>query len=168
MTYSATAGGQDYSIDIEGSGGVVVDDRAFAVDLRPIDGEHLYSLLMDNESYELFVERREGMYYVLVEGDRYVIDVEDARLRQLKAAGEQAHQVTGAATVAAPMPGLVVRLLVEPGQAVGVDQGLLILEAMKMENEIRSPQEGVVKSINVQAGQAVNPGDVLAVVESEE
>ena len=168
MTYSATVEGRDFTIDVDRAGEVVVDDQAFAVELRPIDGEYIYSLLMDNESFDLFIERREGVYYVYVEGDRYAVEVEDARLKALKATGLQVHDATGSATVTAPMPGLVVRVLVEPGQAVSVDDGLLILEAMKMENEIGSPRNGVVRSISVQAGQTVNPGDVLAVVGSEE
>jgi biotin carboxyl carrier protein len=164
MTYAATVDGKDFLLDIDGSGVVTVDGRGFAVDLRPIDDEHLYSLILDNESFELFVERREGVYYVLLEGDQYAVDVEDARLKQLRAMGDEGSEEDGAAVVVAPMPGLVVRVLVEPGQAVAEDQGLLILEAMKMENEIRTPRAGVVKVLNISDGQTVNPGETLAVV----
>lgn len=165
MTYAATVEGKDFLIDVDRSGRVVVDEKAHEVDLRPIDDEHLYSLLLDNESYELFVERRRGVYYVLVRGDRYAVEVEDARLKQLRAVGEDAREESGASSVTAPMPGLVVRVLVEPGAEVALGDGLLILEAMKMENEIRSPRGGVVKVLNVADGQTVNPGEVLAVIE---
>jgi biotin carboxyl carrier protein len=78
--------------------------------------------------------------------------------------GSQAHETHGTAVVLAPMPGLVMRVLVTPGEAVLEGQGVAILEAMKMENEIRAPRPGVVKAVHVMAGKAVNQGDALLVV----
>ncbi len=164
MTYAATVDGRDFVLEIDGSGSVTVDGESFDVDLRPIDDENLYSLILDNESFELFVERRQGVYYVLVQGDQYAVEVEDARLKKLRDMSSEAKEASGAAVVTAPMPGLVVRVLVEPGERVTQDTGLLILEAMKMENEIRAPREGVVNAINVTDGQTVNPGETLAVI----
>jgi len=166
MKYIASVNGRDFTIDVDRLGEVTVDERAHAVDLRDIGGTQLFSLILDNRSYEVFAERRAGVYDVMIKGDRYTIDVEEARLRQLKAMGGQAHVEQDAGMITAPMPGLVVRVLVEAGQEVEADQGLLILEAMKMENEIRCPRAGVVRSLGVAAGQAVNLGDLLAVVES--
>ena len=164
MKYIATVDGRDFAIDVEEPGAVEVDDEALAVDLRPIDGQQLYSLLLGPKSYELYVERREGVYYILLDGDRYAVEVEDARLKQVKTMSRQEHEVHGQATVAAPMPGLVVRVLVAPGDAVAEGQGLAILEAMKMENEIRAPRPGVITSVQVEPGRAVNLGDVLMTV----
>jgi biotin carboxyl carrier protein len=164
MKYIATVDGRDFQIDIDGADEVVVDEQARAVDLRPIYGTHLYSLIVDQRSYELFVERRPGSYAVMIEGDLYEVTVEDARLKRLKAMGGQQQPERGVDTVTAPMPGLVVRVLVEPGDRVAESQGLVILEAMKMENEIRSPRAGVVQSLGVAPGRTVNLGDVLAVV----
>jgi len=166
MKYVATVDGHDLTIDIDRAGEVVVDGAASTADLRVIAGTQLYSLILDNRSFEVFVERRGGVYHVMIGGDLFAVDVEDARLRQLKAMGGQAHAQDDTATVIAPMPGLVIKVLVEPGEAVSEDQGLLILEAMKMENEIRSPCAGVVRSLAARAGQTVNLGDVLAVVDA--
>jgi len=166
MEYIATVDGRDYTIAIDRAGEATVDDVVHAVDLRAIGGTQLYSLIVDHRSFEVFVERRAAVYDVMIRGDLFVIDVEEARLRQLKAMGGQAHPDHDASAIAAPMPGLVVKVLVEPGQAVDAGQGIVILEAMKMENEIRCPTRGVVRSLNVTAGQTVNLGDLLATIES--
>jgi biotin carboxyl carrier protein len=164
MKYIATVDGRDFTIDVDRAGEAVVDGAALSVDLQPIDGQQLYSVLVDRASFDLHVERRAGVYYILIEGDRYAVDVEDARLKQLKAMGRQEHAVHGSATVAAPMPGLVVRVMVAVGDTVAENQGVAILEAMKMENEIRSPRAGVVKTVQAVAGNTVNQGDALLVV----
>jgi biotin carboxyl carrier protein len=130
-----------------------------------VDGESLYSLILDNFSHEVIAERREGKTEVLIEGHLYEAEVEDARLAQLRAMGGQEHAEHGSATVNAPMPGLVVKVMVAPGEIVERDQGLLVLEAMKMENVIRSPRPGEVRSISVEPGQTVNLGDALVVVD---
>jgi len=168
MKYIATVDGRDFTIDVDRPGEVVLDDQAHAVDLRSIDGNQLYSLILGNQSIELFVERREGRTFVLIAGDRYAVDVEDAHLKQLKAMGSQLHEEHGTVSVVAPMPGLVVRVMVEAGQAVAANQGLVLLEAMKMENEIRSPRDGVVKSVRAQPGATVSLGDLLVVVGAPE
>jgi biotin carboxyl carrier protein len=168
MKYIATVDGHDLEIDVERHGEVVVDGVPRAVDLRLADGVSLFSLILDNESHELIVERREGTYYVLIEGDRYAVEVEDARLKQLKAKSGEKHEEHGLATVAAPMPGMVVKTLVTEGDEVAADGGLLILEAMKMENEIRAPRAGIVKALKVAAGATVNVGDVLAIIGDRE
>jgi biotin carboxyl carrier protein len=167
LKYIATVNGNDHAIELERPGEVEVDQVSHAVDLRLVDGESLYSLILDNESYEVFAERRDGQTFILLDGHRFVVDVEDARLKGLRAQGSAPHDEHGAAVVVAPMPGLVVKVMVEPGQEVARDQGLLILEAMKMENEIRCPRPGIVRTVGVSAGQAVNLGDTLVVVDAD-
>lgn len=164
MKYKATVDGRDFTLDVEGAGEIRVDGERFAVDLRTIDGVHLYSILIDQRSYELHVDRHEGLYTVIVDGNRYPVDVGDARLKELIAMSQRTSEVSGRATVEAPMPGLVVKVLVAEGDEVVEDQGLVILEAMKMENEIRSPVAGTVRRVGAAAGQAVNLGDLLAVI----
>lgn len=167
MKYKATVDGTDFTLDVEGAGEIVVDGERYEVDLRTIDGVHLYSLIIDRRSYELHVDRNEGLYTVIVDGNRYPVDVGDARLKELIAMSQRISEDSGSATVDAPMPGLVVKVLVAVGDTVEEDQGLVILEAMKMENEIRSPVAGVVRQVGATAGQAVNLGDLLAVVVAE-
>jgi pyruvate carboxylase subunit B len=166
MKYIATVDGRDLELDVDRRGEITVDGERLAVDLRAVGGSQTYSLLLDNRSYEFFVERRPGGYDLMIEGDRFSVDVEDARLKQLKAMGGAEHVEGGAATVYAPMPGLVVKLLVVPGDLVEANQGLLILEAMKMENEIRAPKAGLIRSIGAVAGQTVGQGDVLLTIEA--
>ncbi len=165
MKYVATVNGRNLEIDLDRPGEIEVDRTHHSVDLRLVDGESLYSLILDNESHEVFAERRDGQTIILLDGHRFVVDVEDARLKHIRAAGGQEHVEHGAVIVVAPMPGLVIKVLVEAGQQVARDEGLLILEAMKMENEIRSPRLGTVRTLAVTAGQTVNLGDTLIVVD---
>ena len=165
VRYVATVDGRDYEVALERAGEVTVDGTEHEVDLRLVDGVSLFSLIIDRGSHELFAERREGRYYVLIDGNRYGVEVEEARLKMLKAMGGTRHEEHGAASVSAPMPGLVVKVLVASGDEVEEGQGLVILEAMKMESEIRSPRSGVVKAVMAQAGQTVSQGDPLAIVD---
>jgi hypothetical protein len=95
MKYVATVDGRDFEIDVDRHGEVVVDGERFDVDLQLVDGVSLYSLIVDHASHELIVERRGAGYTVFMEGDRYVVDVDDARLKQLKAMGGQQHEEHG-------------------------------------------------------------------------
>lgn len=163
MKYSASVDGRDFVIDLDHPGEITVDGEREEVNLRPIDGG-LYSLLLGTGSFEVYVERREGTYYIIIEGDRYAVEVDDARIKQLRAMSRQEHEVHGTLSVLAPMPGLVVRVLVAAGEEVLEGQGVAILEAMKMENEIRSPRTGIVQTVLVHPGKTVNQGDALLVV----
>lgn len=161
MKYVATVEGQEYIVEIEHSHEVIVNGTHYDVDLESIDGTSFFSLLIGPRSYEVFVDRQRDVYYVLIEGDRYEVRVEDERLRQLRSMGSAKREEVGEATVTAPMPGLVVAVLVEEGQPVKTGDGVVILEAMKMENEIRAPRDGVVRSVRVSPGQTVNQDDVM-------
>ena len=128
MNYFATVDGQEYQVSLEESGRVTVDGSARTVDLQSIDGGFHYSLLVGAASVEAYVERCEDVCFVTIEGHRYQVRVEDARLRR---AGRRQEAVieAGEADVTSPMPGLVVAVLVEPSQEVRTGEGLLILDA---------------------------------------
>jgi len=160
MKYIATVDGQDFEVEVERQGELLVGDELLQTDLRAIDGSS-FSLLLNHRSYEVFAERQAGRYVIMIDGDQFLVEVEDARLKQLRAMGGAAHEETGSAVVAAPMPGLVVKVLVAAGDHVEAGQGLLILEAMKMENELRAPRPGVIATIKAKPGNSVNQGDVL-------
>ena len=160
MNYFATVDGQEYQVSLEESGQVTVDGSAQAVDLQSIDGGFHYSLLVGAASVEAYVERCEDVCFVTIEGHRYQVRVEDARLRRAGRSQEAVIEA-GEADVTSPMPGLVVAVLVEPGQEVRTGEGLLILEAMKMENEIRAPRNGIIQELNVSPGQRVSQEEVL-------
>jgi len=135
------------------------DERAANVEL-PEPG--VYSILTGGRMYEARVEETPDGLVVVVDGHRFEIDVQDPRRWRSKTAGLGSE---GIAAVRAPMPGKVVRVLVTPGDAVEAGQGLVVVEAMKMQNEMKAPRAGRVLKISAQAGAAVAAGDVLATIE---
>jgi acetyl/propionyl-CoA carboxylase alpha subunit len=122
----------------------------------------VYSILLGARSFEVKIEYGDNGYLVVVDGCRYEIAVRDPRKRARGGAGLVA---AGPLKVAAPMPGKVVRVLVEEGQSVENGQGLVVVEAMKMQNEIKAPKAGVIKAVHVRQGGSVSAGQALLVVE---
>ena len=118
----------------------------------------VYSILRDGASYEARVVGGE----IVINGCRFPFDADDPRQWKRRGAGADGG---GRASLAAPMPGKVVRVLVAEGDHVAAGQGIVVVEAMKMQNEMKSPRDGVVTSIAVQTGDSVNAGTVLATIE---
>ncbi len=166
MRYYARIGDNEYEIDVDlDKEQVVVDGSPMTVDFSRIGVPELYSLIYNGHSYEVLVEAERFNYGVTLRGEHFLVQVEDERSRRLNAGRRAPALPEGELAVKAPIPGLVVKVLIEPGAAVEEEQPLLILEAMKMENEIRSPRSGVVKKVEVAAGQRVEQNAVLVVVE---
>jgi len=133
----------------------------------PIDAviprRDVLSLLVGGRSYEIKRELTPTDLYMWVGNARFAVEIRDPRsLRSRQQAGGDEK---GPRKIVAPMPGRIVRLLVAEGSSVEAGQGIVVVEAMKMQNEIKSPKKGVVKKMSARAGVAVNPGDVLAIVE---
>jgi len=165
MKYATTVGDQTYLIDINRDGEIVVDGEAHAADLRAIDGLGTFSLLLDTESYEALVEMREGEIGVMLRGRFYPIRVEDERARRLAESARGLAVPSGEVAVKSPMPGLIVAVRVTHGQDVKKGETLVILESMKMENELKSPRDGKVGAVRVEARQAVEQGQTLVTIE---
>ena len=132
-----------------------------------------YSLIINGKSYEVFARRlnkpdedESQTYEIFLAGQRFEVQVEDERTKSLTGAAASAHG-SGEARIRAPMPGLVVGIPLEPGTPVTRGQTVVILEAMKMENDLSTPINGTIKEIRVSTGQTVNQGDVLVVVSGE-
>jgi len=123
---------------------------------------HVYSILMEGRSYDARVEKTASGLVVVIDGCRFEIEVRDPR-RWTRQSG--AISGGGRQSLSAPMPGKVVRVLVSPGDAVEAGQGVVVVEAMKMQNEIKAPRPGRVLSISAREGATVAAGEVLAVVE---
>jgi biotin carboxyl carrier protein len=121
------------------------------------------SLLVDGHAYEIKREQTATDLHMWVGSSRFAVELHDPRSlkSRLQASGDE----TGPKKIVAPMPGRVVRLLVAEGSEVEAGQGIIVVEAMKMQNEIKSPKKGTVKKISASPGAAVNPGDVLAIVD---
>ncbi len=165
MKFEAQLGGETVPIEVTGEGGhftVTVGGEAHAVDARQA-AEGIWSLLLGATSYTVDVSERDGVYVVEVDGESYRIRVEEETRYIIRTRGAKAG--AGGQVLKAPMPGKVTLIEVTVGQAVKPGDGLIVLEAMKMENEFRSSVTGTVKEVRVQMGQAVNPGDVLVVIE---
>ncbi len=162
MRYAVTVGDKAYNIEVGGDREIEIDGVPHQVDIQNIDGYSLFSLLLDNRSYELIVEREGQQFRILLEGEMYAVSVTDEHARRLMEA--PARVPSGEVAVKAPMPGLVVAVPATLGQEVKIGQGLIILEAMKMENELRAPRGGRVKAIRVSPGQVVDKDQVLVVI----
>jgi biotin carboxyl carrier protein len=134
--------------------------NADAVEIAP----NTLSLLLDGQSYEVHITPSpDGVLKLQTGLQEFTAEVADPRAWRGRRHG--ALEAEGRQQVVAPMPGKVVRVLVEAGDKVEAGQGLLVVEAMKMQNEIRSPKGGTVERLHVKEGQPVNAGDVLAWVE---
>ncbi|MCL4833089.1 MAG: DUF2118 domain-containing protein [Caldilineaceae bacterium] len=163
MKYFAAVNGQEYEVEIEG-GQVLVDGEAISVDVSQIGVPELYSILLNGHSYEVLVEEQRQEYAVTLSGQQFHVQVEDERTRRLNAGRKGPLLPKGDLVVKAPIPGLVVKVLVQEGDDIPEDHPLVILEAMKMENEIRSLRAGIVRSVDVAAGQRVEQGAALLVL----
>ncbi|HEX2173301.1 MAG TPA: biotin/lipoyl-containing protein [Dehalococcoidia bacterium] len=168
MKYLIELDDRSIELDItEGEGGPIVrlEDRELAVHLASVGPTGPYSLLLDDASYEGYVESTEGGYRVILGGQVFQMTVEEAaraRLHGLAGAGAKHEGVT---IVAAPMPGLVIGVPVEVGQTVKRGETVVILQAMKMENELRTPRDGTIKEILAQPGDTVAQGQPLVTLE---
>lgn len=164
MKLSAKAGDRVYDIDIEHKDArfrVRVDGVEHLVDARKLEAD-FYSFLMEGRSYEVAIEPEGSVYYVrhgASQRDVILTDPTRCAREDLRASG------TGPEIVVSIMPGKVVRVLVEPGDSVAVGEGLVVVEAMKMENEIVAPRAGRIAAVNVEAGRTVEAGAALVVIE---
>lgn len=122
----------------------------------------VYSVLLDGRSYDAHVEQTGECVVVVIAGERFEIGVRDPRRWSRKSAGPSAE---GRQRVTAPMPGKVVRVLVKTGDSVTAGQGLLVVEAMKMQNEMKAGKSGRVVSLPVAEGSTVSAGEILATIE---
>ena len=167
MAFIAKLGEQSYTVEIEENGRSVyrvsVDGNEFLVDGKKT-GRTNFSLIVDNRSFEIEVDNTDDEYRVLVDGRNYRIHLVDERRVRVGAA-QSGQQLQGRQMVSVPVPGKIIAVLVAVGDAVEKGQGLVIVEAMKMENEVRSPISGEVKEIKVKPGDTVEGGALLVIVE---
>ncbi len=161
MILTATVCDETHRVEVRAAEGgylAVVDGRSFTLDYVELEGGFV-SLLVEGRSLDALLERRPWGYLVSMGAGRYEVALSYGALAPAR------HPAGGEARLMAPMPGKVVRILVEPGQVVGVAQGLVVVEAMKMENELKATRGGTVREIHVREGQAVEGGALLLVLE---
>ena len=164
MTYDITVDGKNYRLDLnraDGRWSCCLDGREFEVDAA-LARPDVLSLLIGNQAYEVKCERVAGDTHLWVGSARFAVEVRDPRSLRGRVRAVDDH---GPRKLTAPMPGKIVRVLVNQGDQVDAGAGVLVVEAMKMQNEIKSPKRGTIQKILVGEGAAVNAGDVLAIVE---
>ena len=168
MKLRADIAGESYSVDFRPYGSRVIteiDNRRYELDVHE-SGLQEFLLIHEGRVFDCRVEGRPESgktIDVIIGATRYAVALTDPkRLRGSKVAEKHTHE---AAHIVAPMPGKVVRVLVGVGEQIDAGSGIMVVEAMKMQNEMKSPKAGVVVALNVQVGVTVNRGDVLAVVE---
>jgi biotin carboxyl carrier protein len=164
MKYYANVDEHTFEIEINQLGELCIDGECAEVDFQSIGGGSIYSLLLGNASYEALVEARDDCYEVLVQGTLYRVCVQDERMRRLAQAARGFAPPSGEIAIKAPMPGLVVDVPVQTGQAVEQGSVLVVLESMKMENELKAPRAGVVSQVRVQSGQSVEEQEILVAI----
>ncbi|MEM7111153.1 MAG: acetyl-CoA carboxylase biotin carboxyl carrier protein subunit [Chloroflexota bacterium] len=168
MKYIATINEQQFEIEIGHDNEILVNGERYETDFNPLPDSGMVSLLLNNHSWEAVVEERDEMHEVLLKGELYSVLVQDERTYRMAQARGVGTAVTGEANVTAPMPGLIVTIPVNQGDAVSKGDSVVILESMKMENELRAPRDGVILRVSTQPGASVEKGQVLVVIGDEE
>jgi biotin carboxyl carrier protein len=165
MTYDILIDGKLHRLKLEQQENTwlcTLDGREIVAD-AVLSRPNVISLLIDGKAWEVKREQTATDLHLWVRGARYEAEVRDPR--SLRSRRAESSTDLGPKKVMAPMPGKVVRVLVQENEEVEAGQGLLVVEAMKMQNELKSPKKGTVRRLKAGIGTAVNAGDVLAVVE---
>lgn len=164
--YVTTIGDKEYVVEIIDSRHVIVDDRRYEIDFQSISGQPVFSLLVDGRSFQAHVyPGDEELLQVLMRGTLYEASVQDEREKRLSAAAGVGAAQTGEFVLRAPMPGLIVKVPVSEGAEVKKGQVLVILESMKMQNELKSPRDGKVSRVQVKQGDSVEQRQPMVSVE---
>lgn len=165
MKYYVTVDGERREVELT-SRGVRVDGAGeLEAEIATVPGSGLRHLLLDGRGYTLLAERGQDGWTFRAAGRRVEASVEDERTHALRELAGGPEPGRDARELRAPMPGLVVRVLVEPGHEVAAGDGLVVMEAMKMENELSARAAGTVAAVRVEEGQTVNQDDVLVTLE---
>jgi pyruvate carboxylase subunit B len=169
VKYTVHIGEHVHEVDVDGSH-VRLDGVELEAQLAALPGTPLYHLLLGGESWTVAAQPLDGMgrWALGVLGERVDVEVLDERTHAVQALAGSGRTPPLGATMRAPMPGLVVRVHATPGQRVEAGAGLVVVEAMKMENELRAPHAGAVETVHVAVGQTVEKGAPLVTLASPE
>lgn len=165
MKYETKAGENEFVVDIENDGSLVIDGESVGYDFQVGKDPSLYSLILGNRSYELRVVTEGEHYRVLLQGENIPVEVYDERRRRMESVKAVLGGKSGELLIKAPMPGLVVDVLVAAGDTVSEGQTLVILESMKMHNEFKASRDAVVSQVRVQVDDKVLRDDTLLILE---
>ena len=166
MKYVVDLNGKRHEVEISGDA-AQMDGERVAAQLEDIDGTPVRLVTIGREVHRVVARRgmTRGSYTLWVDGYRFEGEALDERTRAIRDITAASSKPSGPASVNAPMPGLVVRVSVAVGDKVQAGQGVVVMEAMKMENELRASAAGIVKAIHAEVGKAVEKGTVLVELE---
>jgi pyruvate carboxylase subunit B len=166
MKYHVRIGATDMEVVLDGDEARVGDAR-FTVRLADVDGTPERLLTVGDEVHRIVVRpaASRGRYTLWIDGFRHEVEALDERTRAIRELAAATTGPSGPEPLVAPMPGMIVRVLVQPGDIVQPGQGLGVMEAMKMENELRAVSAGTVKAVRAVPGTAVERGAVLVELE---
>ncbi len=166
MKYIVTLNGVRHEVSLDG-GTATLDEQQVSAQAADVAGTPLRVVTIGDEVHRVVVKRGKGrgIYSLWVDGYRFEAEALDERTRAIRDISAATAKPAGPAPVVAPMPGLIVRLNVAVGDAVGAGQGIVVMEAMKMENELKATSAGRVRSIAVTVGMAVEKGMTLVELE---
>jgi pyruvate carboxylase subunit B len=166
MKYYVRIDGEEHEVVLDGEG-AHVDGEDVSARVEEIDGSPVRMVKVGDEVHRVVVRRgaTRGEYTLWLDGYRFDVDALDERSRAIRALSGSTAGPLGPAPLKAPMPGLIVRINVQAGDQVQTGQGLVVMEAMKMENELRAQAAGKVKSVVVTPGMAVEKGALLIELE---
>jgi len=169
MKYIATINDTEYEIEIDHENRITVNGEKYHVDYQVMAEDGIISLLLENRSLEAVVDAQDNdIWEVLTKGELYTVKVQEERAFRLAQSRGSGGFDDGDAAVKSPMPGLIVAVPVTVGQIVKKGDKVVILESMKMENELRAPADGVVAQVNVGQGDSVEKGQVLVLIHDPE
>ncbi len=161
MKYITTIDDRQFTVEIIDEKHVSVDGRLYEIDFESVSGQPVYSLIVNGRSHESYIYQGDDNWQVLIRGRLYPVSVEDEREKRLRAAAGGGVAETGEFHLRAPMPGLIVAVPVAEGQAVKRGEVILILESMKMQNELKAPRDGKIGRIRVRPGETVEQKQTL-------
>lgn len=164
MKYLTTVNDETYEIEILSDGEIRINGEARHVDFKSMGQHAIYSMIIDNQSFEALVEERDGTYHVMIFGDLYEVAVTDERSQRLALARGINTEQSGEVIVKSPMPGLIVAVPVHQGEVIVKGQTVIILESMKMQNELKAPRDGIITRVEVAEGDSVEQNKPLVVI----
>lgn len=166
MKYVVDLNGERQQVEVDGES-VTIDGHTVLAHVQELEGTPVRMVAIGSEVHRVVVRRgaSRGAYTLWVDGYRFEGEALDERTRAIRDITAASSKATGPAPVVAPMPGLIVRVSVAVGDQVQAGQGLIVMEAMKMENELRASGAGIVKAVRVAPGKAVEKGTILVELE---
>ncbi len=163
--YIAEINGTEYLIEIINDREVRINGLPHRISFQPLRQKLTYSLLVDGDSFETNIYQENGSWEIILRGRQYSVRVEDERERRMRLAAGEPSPLKEKVPIQAPMPGLVIEISVQEGEPVQKGDVLLMLESMKMQNELTAPRDGKISRIHVSENQNVERKQTLLILE---